>query len=114
MAEWVKRRRRGLSPRAQVFQMAATAVPAIRSPEPRHRDFARRHLVERAFVAIRTKYHRHADARRVEQIVDMPTERFFTAQMPRDARLEIAPGGAGVDIVPGRERELAMAADSYA
>lgn len=87
-------------------------MAAIRSPETRGRDGARRRLVERAFFAIRTPHFGHLDARCDEQVVDVPADFFLVAQMPRDARLERAFGRAGVDIVPRRKLELAQTADS--
>jgi hypothetical protein len=94
------------------FQMAATALTTIRSPEPRHEDCARRCLIQRAFGQVRTPHRRHRHPRRGEQVIDMPAQGLLAPQMPADARLESVFGGTRVDVIPRRESELAEAADS--
>lgn len=96
---------------AQVLQVCAAAVAAVRRAEAGHRDAAARAAVQAALAACGAQHADDAHARRGEQMVDVPAQRLVRAQVTRDPRLQVAAGRARVHVAAGREVELAEPPD---
>jgi hypothetical protein len=94
----------------QVFEVAAATVLAVRGAETRYGNVTRGGPIELAFVGDGTGDFRHRNIGRGEQIVDVPAQGFFPAQVAGDAGLEVALRRAGVDVMAGGKVELTQAA----
>lgn len=89
---------RGLEMLLKALQMAFATGLTVRRTKARYGDFAPDPLIQRTFIQPRALDFDYRYTGRSKQVVDVPSQGLFLAQMARNARLEIAPGRTGVNI----------------
>jgi hypothetical protein len=87
--------------------VAAAGLAAIGGAESGHQYFAAKRAIKGAFAARGASDAKQLDPFGGQQVIDMPAQGLVAAAMPRNARLDVAFGAAGIDIDACRKMELA-------
>jgi len=95
----------------RVFEVRTAAGAAIGRAKSSHRNAAASSAIQRTFAAPGANHIDDANTGCGEQVIDVPTQRLFLAEMACDAGLDMALRRTGVHVPSSRKIECTQAAD---
>jgi len=94
--------------------MTAASVPAVRCAETRDEYAACRGLIKLALWQTKLIYLYDLGIRTGGQVINMPAQPLFPAQMPSNTRLHIPSGATGINVYTCGEFKAPQSADNQA